>query len=372
MPRKLQRRNKSAQTITAQKNRLYLEGLHNSKAYLTYKTTDQVFEMVKKHEMVIPPYQRNGGVWKDSQDQELIMTMIRGLPVLPFLVQFDTKTGKYSLLDGQQRNLNQMLFRTNKIKISKKFDISRGGMRFRDLEPETQKNYLKYPIPFLVVVGGNGVGRDTYIRANSGLPINASEKRRAKFYDTSFFKLVRKVSRKLLKFYTDNKILTEHDVLRCKDEDVIAENILLVVRGVSDGSDLDDTYDRMRTPKQLSNIITEDPEKLLKGYFRTISEMFPKGLKQTGFDNPNHFYGLLGAVKEAIEKNLLPTTGKTKADLGARLQKFLAEVGSIHSDPDGNHSASARKYHSTVVRGTRDLKNREDRIQVLVDVITKN
>lgn len=78
------------------------------------------------------------------------------------------------------------------------------------------------------------------------------------------------------------------------------------------------------------------------------------------------------SVKEATERNLLPTTGKAKADLGDRLKRFLEEVGSIHSDPDGNQSASARKYHSTVVRGTRDLKNREDRIQVLVDVIARN
>ncbi len=380
MTLKNQRRKKSAQKtdsasyqryplfLSGSHARLNLEGLQNSKAYLTSMTAEEVYNLYKRKKLVIPKFQRKGYVWKKNQNQELAVTMLHGYPVLPLLVQY--VNGKYILLDGQQRLLNEFEFMNNRIKISKTFDPLLGGLRWKDLEPETRKHYKNYPVPFLVVVGGNGIGVQTYIRANSGLPINAPEKRKAKYYNTAFFKLVKKVQKSVQTFYTVNGILTKNDILRSKEEDVIAENIILVMREVTDGSGLDDLYDQWKTPKKLSQHIRGDPVKVLNKYFDTINEMFPNGLKETHFANTNNFYGLLGAVKVATEKDLLPSTKVEKESVGKKLTKFLEDVRTFSTT--GNGSAISGKYLRTISRGTRDFKNREERINILVDLIAKN
>ncbi len=377
MTSKNKRRKKSAQkTVSASypqyhsgsQPRLNLEGLQNSKAYLTSMTADEVYNLYKRKKLVIPKFQRKGYVWKKNQNQELVVTMLHGYPVLPLLVQY--VNGKYILLDGQQRLLNEFEFMNNRIKISKTFDPLLGGMKWKDLEPETRKHYKNYPVPFLVVVGGNGIGVQTYIRANSGLPINAPEKRKARYFNTAFFKLVKKVQKSVQTFYTVNGILTTNDILRSKEEDVLAENIILVMREITDGSDLDDLYEQWKTPKKLSQYIKGDPVKVLNEYFDIINEMFPNGLKKTHFANLNNFYGLLGAVKVATEKDLLPKSKGDKELVGKELTKFLENVRIFSTT--GNGSALAGRYLRTISRGTRDFKNREDRINILVDLITKN
>jgi len=359
------------QKTPADNPKLELNGLHDSKAYLTSMTADEILNLYKSKRLIIPLFQRKRGMWRNSQDQDLITTMIRGQPVLPFLVQYNTTDKKYYLLDGQQRLHNEMRFKNNEIKISKTYDPMLGGMKWDDLEPETQKKYNDYPIPLLVVVGGNGIGVQTYIRANSGLPINKAEKRRAIFHKTAFDRFVRKTANRLTNFYRDNRIISDNDILRCRDEEIVAENMILVAKGVTDGADLDANYEQYKTPKKLQqHILAKHPIETMGGYSLTIKAMFPDGLRDTGFDNPNNFYGLLGAVKEATIRSVLPNTDKDKKLVGNQLVQFLKEVREYSRTNKG--TKSAMMYHKTIARGTRDFKNREDRIKILLDKISKN
>lgn len=366
---------KTAQRKTAQRQvgitsqpKMYLKGLSKCDCYLTYFTSDQTANLFSKKKLVLPPYQRPKNQWKAVQDQDLIMTMINGYPVLPFLLQYEN--GVYYLLNGNQRLWNQMRFRKNQIKILKKTDGTYGGMKYKDLEPETKKKYDSYPIAMQVIVGGNGIGVKAYIQANSGVPINKAQKRRAVFHKTAFHKKVIAVGKKVQKFYTENNVIRPNDFIKCKNEEIIAENILLVTQGITDGAELDNKYLQMEKPTQLNRYITKDPVQLLNGYFRTIKSMFPKGLIGTGFDNINNFYGLLGAVKNATEQNIIPDNARDKALIGDALVKLLEDVKKFSRTNQGSNSAML--YHKTITRGTRDYKNREDRIQVLVDVIARN
>jgi hypothetical protein len=362
------KRRKSSSAVLLTKNkRLDLVGLHSVKAYLTTRTADEMYSLYKTKKLVIPKFQRKPGVWKKNQNQDLIITMIRGYPIVPLLIQEDK--GKFWLLDGQQRLVNEMNFKNNQIKILKKFDPILGGMSWEDLEPETRKRYNTYPIPMLVVVGGNGVGVQSYIKANSGIPINKAEKRRGRFYNTAFYKLVNKVSKTLLPFYVENKIISENDIIRSKEEEIIAENLILSMREATDGSDLDDIYEKWRTAKKMNQYITKDPVKFIQRYFDMIKTLFPNGLKGTGFDNSNNFYGLLGAIKVVDHIGMLPNGSNERKAIGDKLAKFIREVKLYSKTNIG--SDSVKKYHKTIVRGTRDLKNREDRIEILVQVIER-
>lgn len=369
---KTKRRNTSAEQPQQSQPRLYLKGLTQCKAYVTYYTSEQLYDLQKKKKLRVPPYQRPEGQWKASQDQDLIKSMLRGFPIMPFLLQLEK--GIFWVLDGQQRLYNERQFRENKIKISKKTDHEFAGMKWKDLTPETQLKYNNMPIPVFVIEGSNSrLGVRSYILEHSGLPLVKPQKRRALFYKNAFQKLVLKVTKQLISFYVDNGIVSKTSILRSREEEIVAENILLVTTGVTGGNELDKKYKERETPAKLKSYITQDPIKLLQGHFATINTLFGGGLKGTGclkgtgFDNPSNFYGLLGAVKKASETGYLPESSKDRLIIGEKMKKLLKEVKSVSKTGVG--SAQAIKYHTTITRGTRDLKNRELRINYLHNIM---
>ena len=119
----------------------------------------------------------------------------------------------------------------------------------------------------------------------------------------------------------------------------------------------------------------KDPITLLRGYFGTINSMFGGDLKKAGFDNPNNFYGLLGAVKKALDEGVMPSNQKDRVQIGNKMMKLVVDVKTTLQDIRNNPSKvppQVLKYHATISRGTRDLQNREDRIEILFDIIKRN
>lgn len=375
---------------TEQPPKLYLKGLSKCHAFLTYYTSKQLYQLHKKKKLKVPSIQRPEGQWKNEQDQALIKSMLKGFPIMPML--FQLADGILWILDGQQRLYSERLFRENKLKISKSISEELEGMKWNDLTPETQRFYNNMPIPAFVIEGKNGdatltkkLGVEAYILEHSGLPLVAPQIRRAKFNDSAFHKLVMKVTNQMISFYVSNGIVSKTSILRSREEEIIAENILLVTSGVSDGRDIDKKYtERITTAKLNSYLDGKDPIRLLQGYFGTINSMFNVfvkgkciggGLKGTGFDNPNNFYGLLGAVKKALDEGIMPSNQKDRAEIGNKLKKLVLEVKTTLQDIRNNPSKvppQVLKYHTTISRGTRDLQNREDRINILFDIIKRN
>ena len=363
--------------------RLYLKGLRKCKAFLTSFTNKQLYDLQKNNKLRVPPFQRPKGQWKPDQDQALIKSMLKGYPIMPML--FQLVNGIFWVLDGQQRLYNEKMFRENKLKISKSVHTELAGMKWNELTPETQRNYDNMPIPAFVIEGKNGIGVKAYILEHSGLPLVAPQIRRAEFHDSAFHKLVMKVTKQLISFYVDNGIVTKTSILRSREEEIIAENILLVTTGVTGGNEIDKKYEERETPAKLNSYLDgKDPIRLLQGYFGTINSMFNVfvkgkciggGLKGTGFDNPNNFYGLLGAVKKALDEGVMPSSQKDRAEIGKKMQKLLEEVRTTLQEIRNNPSKVpplVLKYHTTISRGTRDLQNREDRINILFDIIKRN
>lgn len=366
---------------TEQPPKLYLKGLRQCKAYLTYFTSKQLYQLHKKKKLKIPPIQRPEGQWKKEQDQALIKSMLKGFPIMPML--FQLADGILWVLNGQQRLYSERLFRENKLKISKSISEEWEGMKWNDLTPETQRSYNYMPIPAFVIEGKNGdatltkkLGVEAYILEHSGLPLVAPQIRRAKFIDSAFHKLVMKVTKQMISFYVNNGIVSKTSILRSREEEIIAENILLVTSGVSGGNELDKKYeDRKTTAKLNSYLDGKDPIKLLRGYFGTINSMFGDSLKKTGFNNPSNFYGLLGAVKKAQDEGVMPSNQKDRVQIGNKMKKLVLEVQTTLQDVRYNPSKippQVLKYHTTISRGTRDLQNREDRIEILFDIIKRN
>jgi len=368
---------------TEQPPKLYLKGLRKCKAFLTYYTSKQLYQLQKKKKLKVPTIQRPEGQWKKEQDQALIKSMLKGFPIMPML--FQLADGILWVLNGQQRLYSERLFRENKLKISKSISEELEGMKWNDLTPETQRFYNNMPIPAFVIEGKNGIGVEAYILEHSGLPLVAPQIRRAKFNDSAFHKLVMKVTKQMISFYVNNGIVSKTSILRSREEEIIAENILLVTSGVSGGNEIDKKYTERKTTAKLNSYLDgKDPIRLLRGYFGTINSMFGEyvngkwmggDLRKTGFDNPNNFYGLLGAVKKALDEGIMPSNQKDRVQIGNKMKKLVLEVKTTLQDIRNNPSKvppQVLKYHTTISRGTRDLQNREDRINILFDIIKRN
>lgn len=63
-----------------------------------------LLEMMEYDEInLMPDFQREGGLWSDTQKSQLIESILLGLPLPSFYFSVDKKTGKWLVVDGLQR-----------------------------------------------------------------------------------------------------------------------------------------------------------------------------------------------------------------------------------------------------------------------------
>lgn len=96
-----------------------------------------------------PKYQRNS-VWNEKVKSYLMDTIIRGLPIPPVFmrqkIDVTTKKTYREIIDGQQRLRAITEYIQNRFPISKTHNELYGGMRYEDLDEETQEQILDYDI----------------------------------------------------------------------------------------------------------------------------------------------------------------------------------------------------------------------------------
>ncbi len=143
-----------------------------------------------------PEYQR-GAVWTSDQRMKLIDSVFRGyqLPIIYLHYIKHTIAGMtqelYEIIDGQQRidALHYFvegafaLYNVDDEKAKfpaflKNNDCPWGGKYFADLSKDLQKELLdtKLPVALIQTEDSNEV-RDLFVRLQSGIPLNAQEKR---------------------------------------------------------------------------------------------------------------------------------------------------------------------------------------------------
>ncbi len=81
-----------------------IDDLLNTK--ISYKTKvmdiESVLNALKRGDYILPKYQRKY-VWEKAQASNLILSLIKNIPIPPLYLYYDNNTKKYVVLDGQQR-----------------------------------------------------------------------------------------------------------------------------------------------------------------------------------------------------------------------------------------------------------------------------
>ena len=104
----------------------------------------------RKELIVTPDFQRNN-VWKESQNVELVESILMGIPI-PIIYLFETKSGKKQVVDGRQR-INAILKFLNDKLVLKDLKIlpQCNGKRFSDLDPKMQGIFEDYQLLFYII-----------------------------------------------------------------------------------------------------------------------------------------------------------------------------------------------------------------------------
>lgn len=96
------------------KKDININDLLNTK--ITYKTKvmdiEAILNALKRGDYILPKYQRKY-VWEKQDASNLVLSLIKNIPIPPIYLYFDYYTGKYVVLDGQQRITTLFMYYNN-------------------------------------------------------------------------------------------------------------------------------------------------------------------------------------------------------------------------------------------------------------------
>lgn len=243
--------------------------------------------------ILAPKFQRRH-VWNPKARSYLIDTIIRGKPIPKiFMRQFlDTKTRITirEVVDGQQRLRTVLDFIKDGFKIDKVHNDDFGGMFFRDLDEDAQRQILSYEfaVDLLQDMPDEEV-YEVFARLNTySYRLNPQELRHAKFFG-DFRTSVYKLANEFMTFWEVNKVFSRLSILRMAEAEFVSDLLIAMSDGIQEKSksvidryynNFDDKFPHRATHEKrfretmdcLGGIMGED---LPKSNYKTTRLLYP-------------------------------------------------------------------------------------------------
>ena len=155
------------------------------------------FQRMRKVVDLSPPYQREGGVWKESTRSALVDSIINGLdvPKLYFEKATSRRVGpdglayQYAVIDGKQRLEAIIAFLDDELPLAEDFlffedeDVRAANLTLSELQakhPVLARRFLDYELPIVSVTSDSGdLIEEMFQRLNASTALNAAERRNA-------------------------------------------------------------------------------------------------------------------------------------------------------------------------------------------------
>lgn len=330
-----------------------------------------------------PEYQR-AGVWNDSERSSLIDTIFCGYP-LPAVILYertDTRTRKriYDAIDGKQR-LESILYYVGALKgpkckfaakITNKVDgeILLEKVSWKDLASESQKDFLSYEIPCVIVQGEPSEIQEVFVRLNStGKKLSRQEIRNAKYIHSKFLKEMRTFARKMDKRLVQMSVLNENEVSRMKDVEFLSELVISVINDtVTDKKKL---LDQMMTPNGVDMRRAAKAFKTVERAVKIIGDVLPD-IPETRFRKKSDFYSLAYWFASRINEMAFADRAP-KDEAGELLRKFALMADSdyvrIKAGKKVDTESPTVAYIQSVREGGDAKSHRQERDKILSEVL---
>ena len=202
----------------------------------TYSVAELRDMLGRKDLVVNSTYQRGAGLWPPSARSYFIDTILMGFPFpkLYFYEALDRSSRRVirEIVDGQQRITSIMDFIQDKFRLT---SVSREyqGAKFSELSDEIQMEFLSHPIPVDVIRNATKADiLEMFRRMNAyTLPLNESEKRHAQYHG-QFKWFVNTLTDELSATIVGFNILTNRQIVRMADAELISEMVLTLESGI--------------------------------------------------------------------------------------------------------------------------------------------
>ncbi|ODA29951.1 DUF262 domain-containing protein [Planctopirus hydrillae] len=266
----------------------------------TYSINDFVEWQANDQLELSPRYQRKA-VWSEGAKSYLLDTIIRGKPIPKVFIRQKinprTKKSVREVVDGQQRLRAILSFVKDGFVISKRHNKQYGGLFFSQLDtvdPDIASNILNYEISVDLLVNMDDVEiLDVFSRLNSyAITLNEQEKLNANHFG-DFKILTDRIAFNYNNFWIQNRIVTEQQVLRMNDAQLVADILIAITDGVREKKQISKYYTRYEEsfPFDADELASRFDECI-----QLISCLFPETLKNTEFRRVHLFYSLFVSV----------------------------------------------------------------------------
>jgi 5-methylcytosine-specific restriction endonuclease McrA len=328
-------------------------------------------------ELIPDPEWQRGYIWNEKDEQLLIDSILRGLPIPNFYLTEDYDKEKeaniHYAVDGQQRLKAIRRFMNNQLQI----EIDGKRYYFKDLTNAIQKKITTYKL--------NGHSMVDYKQSDinflfqrlnrTGIKLTNMEMWNSEYYKTNVLKMVREIYEDICGF-PPKKDYRDYDE---KDYEALKSSYMATIyteENIKRMLPLDDIIDLCKcleknmveggSKKELALFLIQNKDiakkqsLMYKAKFRkvlnNIKELFTKqDLESSAYSKRTHFIGLFLALGLLIPKYyLLGDTVKLKQDL----------LDFIVDQPD--------EYRESVLGAIRQKAAREKRVKLLQHVILKS
>jgi len=311
-----------------------------------------------------PPYQRRS-IWNMDFKQFFVDTILRNYPIPPLFVNIETLSGgrqMYHVIDGKQRLLSINEFLSDVFPVSTKSYSAPNiaGKYFSQLEPNTQKSFYAYFLPFEFFTDlPTGEVIEIFDRFNRNVArLNAQELRHAR-WNGKFITLMEQLTDE--PFWEQLQFFGKAACRRMKDVEFVSILFSLIMHGITEGDDLDQYYADYDDEIPNVNVHLEKYNSL-----KSMTSKMPDLIKSTRFGNLADFYSLWSALLEFVADPGTIDYEATKKNLA----EFAVKVDEVPKLEDAKAADEDALAYSRAVRaGTTKQPNRETRKQKILRCI---
>jgi len=341
----------------------------------TYSINDFV-DWEKQGQLELNPAFQRRPVWSEKAKSFLMDTIIRGKPIPKFFIRqklnVTTRTSIREVVDGQQRLRSILSFVKDGFVISKSQNAEYGGIRFSQLPEDVQAQVLSYEISVDLLINlPDAEVLDIFSRLNSyAVILNEQEKLNAEYFGP--FKILSdSIGRKYNDYWLKNTILTQRQILRMAEVNLVADLLISILEGVRGKKRIAGYY------KQYEKNFPHEPSDL-EGKFDAIvghiRKIFPEGLSGSEFSRPFLYYSLFNAVTHCLYG--LPGMDVPRIDLNSDAAVEIARNGLervevlFTVEDTGELSVGEREFLQNSRRATTDQSVRDARAEFLLGLMT--
>lgn len=344
----------------------------------TYSIND-FLEWDDNDQLELSPIFQRRSVWTDTARSFFMDTIMEGKPIPKVFVRQklnpQTRKSVREVVDGQQRLRTILSFMKDGFVVSKKHNKKYGGLYFSELEQvddEIQSQILNYEISVDLLVNMSDPDvLDVFSRLNSySVTLNEQEKINANHF-SAFKSLADRLAHRNNRFWIDNKIITEQNILRMNDVQMSADLLIAMIEGIRAKKQIKKQYGVYEVE---FNDDVDELENRFNFIIDLIKKMFEGNLKKRDFRRVHVFYSLfisLYHLKYGVSNINRSRFNFENKDL-PRISQKLERVDYIFSEDDKDKLENDEKqFLEDSRRATTDTPVRIRRSEFLIDLMVK-